>query len=461
MHRRLFLKRAISSFPMAVIPPFIGSPFFFGNTRPAQIGKSVVVVGAGVAGLASARELSRLGFSVTVLEAQSTVGGRLRTNRSLGLAFDEGASWIHGSTGNPITSLARESGVETIPADDESVILYNVNGTVYQDGVRRKAERQYIRALRAVKKNGAPSKSFQEVFNQLYPDRIEDRHWKFMLSAFLEFDTGADLSDLSSIDFYDDDEFPGSDLFITNGYDRIATYLADGLDIRLNTTVSGIDYTGAKVKVQAGGASKEADFVVVAVPLGVLKKGILRFKPELPTGSANAIAGLGMGIVNKFMLVWNKPFWDTKVQFIGYTPETKGHFNLFLNTRYFSSVNGLVSFAFGDFAAASEHLSDSAVVDGIMDHLRNIYGSSIPYPQDMVRTKWAGNTNSFGAYSYAKKGISSDAFDTLAGSVAERVFFAGEHTSKAFRGTVHGAYLSGIREAAKIISLAGSRKAGN
>jgi monoamine oxidase len=132
-----------------------------------------------------------------------------------------------------------------------------------------------------------------------------------------------------------------------------------------------------------------------------------------------------------------------------------------VRTGSISSVNGLVSFAFGDFAAASEYLSDPTVVGGIMDHLRNIYGSSIPYPQDMVRTKWAGNINSFGAYSYATKGISSDAFDTLAGSVAERVFFAGEYTSKAFIGTVHGAYLSGIREAAKIMSLAGSRKAGN
>jgi monoamine oxidase len=70
-----------------------------------------------------------------------------------------------------------------------------------------------------------------------------------------------------------------------------------------------------------------------------------------------------------------------------------------------------------------------------------------------LRTKWGQNINSFGAYSYASNGTTSDDFDTLAKGINNRIFFAGEHTEHSCRGTVHGAYLSEIREADKIINL--------
>jgi monoamine oxidase len=88
-----------------------------------------------------------------------------------------------------------------------------------------------------------------------------------------------------------------------------------------------------------------------------------------------------------------------------------------------------------------------------MLHLKTIYGSSIPNPTRMLRTKWGENVHSFGAYSYATNGTTTEDFDTLAKTVSNKLFFAGEHTSKEYRGTVHGAYLSGMREADKIIDL--------
>jgi monoamine oxidase len=85
--------------------------------------------------------------------------------------------------------------------------------------------------------------------------------------------------------------------------------------------------------------------------------------------------------------------------------------------------------------------------------LKNIYGSNIPNPNGLLRTKWSQNINAYGAYSYATNGTTTADFDTLAKAVNNRLFFAGEHTSRDYRGTVHGAYLSGIREADKIINL--------
>ena len=68
--------------------------------------KEIVIVGAGISGLSAANYLNQQGVSPIILEAQPQIGGRIKTNRSLGLAFDEGASWIHRSLGNPITDLA-------------------------------------------------------------------------------------------------------------------------------------------------------------------------------------------------------------------------------------------------------------------------------------------------------------------------------------------------------------------
>jgi len=157
--------------------------------------------------------------------------------------------------------------------------------------------------------------------------------------------------------------------------------------------------------------------------------------------------------VNKFLLGWKKPFWDTDLQYIGYTPETKGKFNYFLNIKKFTPSNGLMTFAFGDYATVTESMTDNQIIREIMLNLKSIYGNDIPNPSNFLRTKWGQNINSYGAYSYPTNGSTSADFDTLANEVNNKVFFAGEHTEREYRGTVHGAYLSGIREADKIIDL--------
>lgn len=93
----------------------------------------VVVIGAGLAGLAAAKALLEQGFTdVTVLEASSCIGGRVQSVKLGHATFELGATWIHGSHGNPIYHLAEANGLLEETTDGERSVgrisLYSKNG---------------------------------------------------------------------------------------------------------------------------------------------------------------------------------------------------------------------------------------------------------------------------------------------------------------------------------------------
>jgi monoamine oxidase len=79
--------------------------------------KSVLIVGAGMAGLCAARSLTDAGWPVRVIEARDRIGGRVYTHRDWGVPLEMGASWIHGTTDNPLMDLARNAQVQLVPTD--------------------------------------------------------------------------------------------------------------------------------------------------------------------------------------------------------------------------------------------------------------------------------------------------------------------------------------------------------
>ena len=454
MERRKFVLDTLKTIPLVLIAPHLFASDGKDEISTNPIGKTVLIIGAGIAGLAAAKKLKDKGFTVIVLESQEKIGGRLRTDRRLGIAFDEGASWIHGPNGNPITKLASQAGANTYLTDDDNLAVFDNNGTAYSETFLDSQYTEFENALNAVLGAGTKRQSFQTIFNSLYPTQANNRLWKYMLSAYLEFDTGGDISKLSSKYFYDDEAFPGKDVIVTNGYDKVANLLGQGLDIRLNSRVTEINYNATKSLVKVNENSIEADYVIVSVPLGVLKNNSISFQPSLPASKLSAIQNIQMGNVNKFLFIWDTPFWDTNIQYIGYTPETKGKFNYLMNMKKFlPTINGLMTFAYGDYATVTETMTDAQIKNEVMAQLKTIYGNSIPNPTNMLRTKWGQNINTFGAYSFATNGTTSADFETMAIEINNKLFFAGEHTERDYRASVHGAYLSGIREADKIIAL--------
>ena len=111
LSRRAFLRlssffAASQLFGASVVQKRFGPQLAHAQSSTKASKRKIIVVGAGVAGLAAARELIRRGFSVTVLEARDRIGGRVWTYHGLSAALDAGASWIQGTWGNPITRLA-------------------------------------------------------------------------------------------------------------------------------------------------------------------------------------------------------------------------------------------------------------------------------------------------------------------------------------------------------------------
>jgi monoamine oxidase len=453
MQRRKFIKDAITGLPILLLSPTILASSCHKNDENINPNdKKIVVIGAGISGLAAAKKLKQKGYNVIVLEADSKIGGRLKTNRTLGIAFDEGASWIHGTNGNPLTKIAQQAGMNTVFTDDESRISYDIGGVLRSATTYDNAETELHMILNSMMNSGNANQSFETIFSGLYPTKINDRLWKFLLSTYVTFDTG-DLDKLSSTLYNEGEDFGGEERIATNGYDTITTYLATGLNIQLNQRVSKVDYSNSKIKITHNGTESEADYVLVSVPLGVLKTNAIQFLPALPSAKQTAIQKVGMNCVNKFLLTWNTKFWDD-VQYISYTPAIKDKFNYFVNLNKINpSVIALMTFAYADFARQTEAMSDTQIIDEIMMHLKDIYGNSIPNPTNMIRTKWQTNENSFGAYSYTAVGTQMKHFNDLAKEVNDRLFFGGEHTEANYFSTAHGAYLSGIREADKIIAL--------
>lgn len=452
MQRRKFIKDTLTGLPALLLTPSLLAGSCNSEESYTPNGKTVAIIGAGISGIAAAKKLKANGFNVLVLEAQDKIGGRLRTNRTLGVAFDEGASWIHGTNGNPITTLAKQAGMNTAFTDDESLVCYDINGILRSDAVFNAAEAELETILSTLKNSGSGTQSFETVFNNLHPSKVNDRLWKFLLSTYVTFDLG-DLDKVSSTLYDEGEEFSGEERIAINGYDTIPNYLANGLSVQLNQRVSKIDYLETKIKITHNGTVTEVDYVIVTVPLGVLKSGNIEFIPALPSTKQNAIEKVGMNCVNKFLVTWDTAFWDNE-QYICYTSEIRDKFNYFVNVKKFQpSVNSLMTFAYADYARQTETMTDAQIIDEIMAHLRDIYGNSIPNPTNMIRTKWQTNENSLGAYSYTQVGTEMQHFDDLAEEIQDKLFFAGEHTHIDYFSTAHGAYLSGIREADKVIDL--------
>uniref|UniRef100_A0A8C3RFX8 Lysine-specific histone demethylase n=1 Tax=Cyanoderma ruficeps TaxID=181631 RepID=A0A8C3RFX8_9PASS len=295
--------------------------------------------------------------------------------------------------------------------------------------------------------------------------------WHF---ANLEFANATPLSTLSlkHWDQDDDFEFTGSHLTVRNGYSCVPVALAEGLDIKLNTAVRQVRYTASGCEVIAVNTRStsqtfiyKCDAVLCTLPLGVLKQQppAVQFVPPLPEWKTSAVQRMGFGNLNKVVLCFDRVFWDPSVNLFGHvgsTTASRGELFLFWNLYKAPILLALVA---GEAAGIMENISDDVIVGRCLAILKGIFGSSaVPQPKETVVSRWRADPWARGSYSYVAAGSSGNDYDLMAQPITPgpaipgapqpipRLFFAGEHTIRNYPATVHGALLSGLREAGRI-----------
>jgi monoamine oxidase len=413
--------------------------------------ESVIVVGAGLAGLAAARRLSQFGIQVTILEARDRIGGRVHTLHSsqFPIPIELGAEFVHGRP-KEMWDIIRS----------ENLTAGSLEGDDWcsQDRVLKKCNdfwprwEQVARAL----KNGKsyPDRSFNEFVNELNIDE-ETR------SAAVQFVEGfnAARSDLISLQYVADSQ--GSDRITSDsqfrvfaGLDRVVRALSqfdrDLVEVYLGTAVREIEWKEGRVRVDEFVANR----AIVTLPLGVLQAETVRFIPELPEKKAAALE-LVMGHVVKVILCFHSAFWEerglTDVSFIHVRGEK---IPTWWTTRPIATPI-LVGWAGGPPAEALAFKSEAYILDAAIHSLSHALKIGSRSLENRIRAAavvdWQTDPFSRGAYSYIPVGAITAPM-RLADPVANTLFFAGEATnSEGNSSTMHGAIATGYRAAEELL----------
>ena len=277
-------------------------------------GISVVVVGAGIAGLSAARGLARYGFDVQVLEASQRVGGRLWTGEVDEIEY--GASFVHGEESS-IAQLAQRQGwglEETFDVEEGSKAAWVSQGEVVE--LEDIPEAEELEAVyEALKK---PQISNDLSLLEFLKQRNSSERCIKMAQALWATTEAADLCEVGAKAYVDQSErwTDGSKNFrLSGGYQVLLEHClaGDTYDIKLGKFVSTIQLLDSEETVSErskailvkceDGSSFNCDFVVCTVPLSVLKAQRIAFAPELSAKKSKSIRELGFGSASKLVLV--------------------------------------------------------------------------------------------------------------------------------------------------------------
>lgn len=416
----------------------------------------VLIIGAGIAGLAAARHLTEAGLHVTVLEARGRLGGRIYTQHAGQLSVDVGAEFVHGRP-EEIFGLAAEGGVPIVPVQGN--YCRKTNGAWSNAGHLMDKVMQLFEKMPAedpdqsfsyyLDRSGASDEVKQQAlryvegFHAANPSLISvqslvrDSHAEEAIEGDYQHRTGK-----------------GYELLVRAVVDRIER---DRCEILTSTVVNEIRWQKGIVAVRAGTTEFTAPRGLITLPLGVLKTNSVTFSPPLPE-KQHAMSFLEMGPVIRVSICFLTRFWEQQ-------PEMKNLGFLFTDDPRFPtwwsnnplSVPVLTAWAAGRYAMALFGLSKEEIIHRAIESLARIMEvSEAEIRKQMVDAfthDWQADPFSRGAYSYAAVG-GIDAAKMLAQPIEETLYFAGEATnSDGYNGTVHGAIATGYRAATEVLQV--------
>ncbi|MDF1865973.1 MAG: NAD(P)/FAD-dependent oxidoreductase [Saprospiraceae bacterium] len=338
--------------------------------------ESVLIIGAGAAGLTAGYHLAQQGINFQILEASSTYGGRMkRTNTFADFPIPLGAEWLHVS---------------------ESVFSEIVNDNSVQ------------------------------VNQEMIPYSPQDSYGMFQ-NGVLEIDTLGSYSDL---------KFKNSTWF--DFYDQyiVPTVLPN---IKFNTVVSYINYEGSSIEIQTtDGQNFSGDKLVLTVPLKILQDSDIDFTPALPTGKMNAINDVVMWPGIKVFIEFSEKFYPTFFR-LGNTSNNGNleYYDASYGQNTTRHILGL--FTVGDPSERYISRTGEDLKNYILNELNEVFSSDVSqYYIQHIEQNWVNEPFIRGAY--LRDNENWNRVQTLSDPVDDKIFFAGEaYTQGNDWGSVHDA----------------------
>ncbi|KAI0070410.1 amine oxidase [Panus rudis PR-1116 ss-1] len=440
----------------------------------------VLILGGGVAGVIAARTLHEQGIpDFLIVEARHELGGRLMDKQfgdeELGRRYtvELGANWVQGTqTGrgpvNPVWSLARKHDVNTRRSHFfESIAMYDETGPVdYRDKFSQAVD-NYNRltssaGVRVPK--GLVDTTARGGYSLVTGSRPQTPHeiaaeyflfdWEFSQSPeetswiasswANNYTFRADAGGFSEHNRMSVDQRG----FKTLIQDEAKEFLkGDGSQLRLNSTVREVRYSenGVEVVLKDGSRLK-ADYAICTFSLGVLQHNDVQFVPPLPLWKREAIHSMTMGVFTKIFIQFPEKFWfDTEIAL--YADRERGRYTVWQSLdhpKFFPGSGLLFATVTGSFSKRIESLPDSLVESEVLSVLQSMFPErSIPDPTDFYFHRWHSDPLFRGSYSNWPASFLPEHSSNLRANVDERLWFAGEATSRKYFGFLHGAYTEG------------------